>query len=81
MDTNVSSQSWLVLLPQLPPKPDYLRVKLQRRLGRLGVVQVKNGVYALPFRTETSAGCEELRAEIIRDGGELVVLARYAAPG
>src|SRR4051812_14253018 len=74
MATIVSQQSWLVLLPQLPAKPDYLRVKLQRRLARLGAVTVKNGVYALPLRDDTTEASEWLRSELVHDKGDLIVL-------
>ena len=40
---------WLLLIHQLPPKPDYFRVKIWRRLQGLGAVAIKNSVYALPF--------------------------------
>jgi hypothetical protein len=39
---------WLLLIHQVPPKPDYLRVKVRRRLQRIGAIAVKNSVYALP---------------------------------
>jgi hypothetical protein len=65
--------SWLLLLPQLPPKPDYLRVKLQRRLQRLGAIALKNGVYALPAREQTSEDVEWLRRELAEDDAELIV--------
>ena len=58
MDMNVST-TWLVLLPQLPAKPDYLRVKLQRRLQKLGVASIKNGVYALPLSDAVSVRIDE----------------------
>src|SRR3954466_2124203 len=81
MDTDVSPQSWLVLLPQLPAKPDYLRVKLQRRLARLGAVTVKNGVYALPLRDETTEASEWLRTELVHDKGDLIVLGSVVCAG
>src|SRR6267143_2026795 len=39
---------WLLLIHQIPPKPSYFRVKIWRRLQRLGAVGIKNSVYALP---------------------------------
>ena len=39
---------WLLLIHQIPPKPNYLRVKIWRRLQRVGAVAIKNSVYALP---------------------------------
>jgi hypothetical protein len=35
---------------QIPPKPDYLRVKIGRRLEGIGAVALKNSVYVLPNR-------------------------------
>jgi len=43
-----SAAHWLLLIHQLPPKPDYFRVKIWRRLQGLGAVPVKNSVYVLP---------------------------------
>ena len=81
MDMNVSQRSWLFLLPQLPAKPAYLRVKLQRRIQKVGAVQVKSGVYALPFSDEATEASEWLRAELARDKGELIVLAAVLCAG
>ena len=39
---------WLLLIHQIPPKPNYFRVKIWRRLQKLGAVAIKNSVYALP---------------------------------
>src|SRR6266851_5360378 len=39
---------WLLLIHQIPPKPDYLRVKIWRRLQRVGAVAIKNSVHATP---------------------------------
>src|SRR5213082_3396503 len=49
---------WLLLIHQIPPKPDYLRVKIGRRLQRVGAVAIKNSVYALPA---TPAAFEDFR--------------------
>jgi len=43
---------WLLLIHSIPPKPNYLRVKIGRRLQRLGAVAIKNSVYALPKSDE-----------------------------
>src|SRR5687767_9516536 len=69
-DSTVSSPPWLLLIHQLPPKPDYLRVKVRRRLQRLGAVALKSTVYVLPHRAETLEDFEWLRAEIEADGGD-----------
>ena len=43
-----SEPRFLMLIHQIPPKPNYLRVKIGRRLPRLGAVAIKNSVYVLP---------------------------------
>lgn len=64
---------WLLLIHQLPPKPDYFRVKIWRRLQTLGAVAIKNSVYALPFSPQASEDFQWLRKEITGGGGEASV--------
>jgi hypothetical protein len=64
------SARWLVLFHQIPPKPDYFRVKVRRRLHRIGAVALKNSVYVLPLREETREDFEWLVREIRAEGGE-----------
>lgn len=64
---------WLLLIHHLPPKPDYLRVKVRRRLERLGALPVKSSVYVLPMRDETLEDFQWLAREIVADGGEATV--------
>lgn len=66
---------WLVLFHQLPPKPDYLRVKVRRRLQRIGAVALKNSIYALPFEAEALEDFQWLRREIVDAGGEVTLCA------
>jgi hypothetical protein len=66
--------NWLVLIHQLPPKPDYLRVKVRRRLQRIGAVALKNSVYVLPQLDETLEDFQWLRREITADGGDAMLL-------
>jgi hypothetical protein len=61
---------WLLLIHQIPPKPDYLRVKIGRRLQRIGAVPVKNSVYVLPDRAESLEDFQWVRAEVIDGGGD-----------
>lgn len=61
---------WLLLIHQIPPKPDYLRVKIGRRLQRLGAVPVKRSVYVLPDRPQSLEDFQWVRAEIIEGGGD-----------
>ena len=64
---------WLLLIHQLPPKPDYFRVKIWRRLLALGAVAIKNSVYALPFSAQATEDLQWLRKEITAGGGEASV--------
>jgi hypothetical protein len=64
---------WLLLVTQLPPKPDYLRVKVRRRLRRLGAVPVKQTVYVLPHSDESLEDFQWLRQEIESDGGSAII--------
>ncbi len=61
---------WLLLIHQIPPKPDYLRVKIGRRLQRLGAVPVKKSVYVLPDRPQSLEDFQWVRTEIIDGGGD-----------
>ena len=61
---------WLLLIHQIPPKPNYLRVKIWRRLQRLGAVAIKNSVYALPKGDQTREDFQWVLREIIEGGGD-----------
>ena len=64
---------WLLLIHQLPPKPDYLRVKVRRRLQRLGAAPLKSTVYVLPATDEALEDFTWLVREIEADGGSAVL--------
>ena len=68
-----SAQRWLLFIHQLPPKPDYLRVKIRRRLRKLGAVAIKQTVYALPSSEEALEDLQWLRREIEAEGGSAVI--------
>lgn len=73
MRDETTTQRWLLLIHQLPTKPAYFRVKIWRRLQRLGAVAVKSTVYALPANAETQEDFEWLLKEILEGGGEAMV--------
>lgn len=64
---------WLLLIHQIPPKPDYFRVKVRRRLRRIGARPLKNTVYVLPHSDEALEDFQWLAREIVADGGEAIV--------
>ena len=71
--TPVTTDRWLLLIPQLPPKPAYLRVKVWRRLQRLGAISVKNSVYVLPASEQSLEDFQWLLREIEEGGGDGIV--------
>jgi len=74
------ARQWLVLIHQLPPKPDYVRVKVRRRLHKLGAVLLKNSVYVLPESSEATEDLQWLVNEIAADGGSAVICrARFVS--
>ena len=68
-----SAARWVLLIHQIPPKPDYFRVKVWRRLQRLGAVAIKNSVYVLPRADETVEDLQWQMREIVAGGGEASV--------
>jgi len=70
MSVAKEESSWLLLMPQIPPKPSYFRVKVWRRLQTLGAIAIKNSVYVLPNTDDAREDFEWIRREIVKDGGE-----------
>jgi hypothetical protein len=71
--TDSNEERWLLLIHQIPPKPDYFRVKIWRRLQRLGAVAIKNSVYVLPRNDQTQEDFQWVLREIVKGGGEASV--------
>src|SRR6266566_3170768 len=63
---------WLLLIHQLPPKPDYFRVKVWRRLQRIGAVAIKN--------SDPLQAPPDLDPEIVGLGRELMDEEQPAPP-
>jgi len=68
--TDPADCRWLLLFHQIPPKPNYFRVKVWRRLQRLGAVAVKNAVYALPKGEQAQEDLQWVLREIAEGGGD-----------
>ncbi|HKA20885.1 MAG TPA: chromate resistance protein ChrB domain-containing protein [Blastocatellia bacterium] len=75
------SQAWVLLIHQLPPKPTNLRVRIWRKLQKLGAVVIKNSVYVLPATDKTNEDFQWLKQEIESAGGEAVVFRADAVEG
>lgn len=67
------ARSWLLLIHAIPPKPEYLRVKVARRLARVGAVPVKNSVYVLPRSEEALEDFQWVLREVQAGGGECAI--------
>ncbi len=61
---------WLVLIHQIPPKPDALRVRIWRRLQQIGAVAIKQSVYVMPFSEQSREDLSWTLKEIIDGGGD-----------
>lgn len=72
---------WLLLIYQAPTKPDYLRVKVGRRLQRAGAVPVKPGVYALPEANEAREDFAWIAREVTDGGGEAQIVEARLVDG
>jgi DNA-binding transcriptional regulator PaaX len=62
-----NNRRWLLLIHQIPPKPSYLRVKIWRRLQRLGAVAIKNSVYALPKNDQSQEDFQWCYAKLSKE--------------
>jgi len=71
----------VLLIHQLPPKPDYFRVKIWRRLQRLGAVAIKNSVYVLPRSDQSQEDFQWIVREVTEGGGEASVCAARFVDG
>ena len=70
---------WVLLSYRLPREPSAPRVALWRRLKRLGVAQVVDGLVALPADARTREQLEWVAEEVLEQGGTSSVwLARPA---
>src|SRR5215210_5516094 len=76
-----NKQEWLLLIHQLPPRPTSLRVRIWRKLQKLGAVSLKNSVYVLPSGEKTHEDFQWLKQEVESAGGEATVLRAGSVEG
>ena len=72
---------WLLLIHQLPKDPAYMRVKIGRRLARIGAIALKNSVYVLPKNESTSEDFAWVRQEVVQAGGDATVVEAQLVAG
>jgi hypothetical protein len=74
----MAARSWLLLIYQLPSRHSPARVKVWRRLQRIGAVLLKNSAWVMPESDDAREDFEWLKAEIVASGGEAMVLVAHA---
>ena len=79
--TRTPSHEWILLIHQLPPKPTNLRVRIWRKLQKLGAVAIKNSVYLLPATEKAHEDFQWLKQEIESTGGEASVFKAASVEG
>src|SRR5258706_8709649 len=72
---------WLLLIHQMPPRPVGLRLRVWRRLQRVGAVAIKNSVWALPVSEQSQEDFEWIRREIEKGGGDATIVKAELVEG
>lgn len=73
--------SWVVLIHQLPAKPEALRMSVWRDLQKVGAYPLKNSIYVLPNLLENYANLEKIALKIRDSGGECYLLKSEGIDG
>src|SRR5437660_10090276 len=79
--STATPQRWIMLIHQLPTRPTNLRVRIWRKLQKLGAVAIKNSVYVLPANEKTNEDFQWLKQEIESAGGEAAVFRADSVEG
>jgi hypothetical protein len=66
-------EEWVLLAYRIPREPSTPRIAVWRKLKRLGVAQVVDGLVALPSDARTKERLEWLADEIVESGGEATI--------
>lgn len=70
---NEVAAGWVLLSYRMPREPTTPRISVWRKLKRLGVAQISDGLVALPADARTQEQLEWMAEEIIEAGGNAVV--------
>src|SRR6266478_7514774 len=79
--SSTKKREWILLIHQLPPEPTNLRVRIWRKLQKLGAVAIKSSVYVLPANEKTHEDFQWLKQEIESAGGEATVFQASSVEG
>ena len=69
----VERSEWVMLVYRLPREPSTPRITLWRKLRRLGVASVVDGVVGLPLDSRNREQLEWLADEVVESGGEATI--------
>jgi alkanesulfonate monooxygenase SsuD/methylene tetrahydromethanopterin reductase-like flavin-dependent oxidoreductase (luciferase family) len=72
-DRSVQGPQWVMLVYRLPRTPSTPRITLWRKLRRLGVAQIVDGVVALPAGRDNRERLEWLADDVVQSGGEATI--------
>lgn len=64
---------WALLSYRIPREPSTPRIAVWRKLKNLGVIQIGDGLVALPDDARTREHLEWIAADVVRAGGEAAV--------
>ncbi|MFC9343960.1 Chromate resistance protein ChrB [Streptomyces sp. NPDC057020] len=79
---DTGQRQWVLLSYRLPREPSTPRITVWRKLKRLGVAQISDGLVALPADARTREQLEWIAEEVTdHDGNATVWLAHPAAAG
>jgi hypothetical protein len=77
----MSSNRWLLLLHQIPPKPPYFRAKVMRQLNRIGAIAIKKSAYLLPVSDDTLEDFQWVLRQVREEGGDAWLFEAAAVAG
>ena len=70
MSTGAQQGQWVLLAYRLPREPSTPRSSVWRKLKRLGVAQLADGLVTLPADARTREALEWIAEEVVDNGGE-----------
>ncbi len=69
----VATENWVFLVYQLPREPSTPRISVWRKLKRIGVAQLGDGLVALPYDASTKEQLEWVAHHVMEAGGEATI--------